>query len=583
MKFKLSLLLIMLFIGYDVLADNNTPRRPLPKSVTSIVSTTAYQNDVAAADYDLVMNELLSKIDKNPENYSLYISVIDLALRAKKYDVSIEYLNKLKEIKDENELSPYIINQIANLKEKTIALNKYTRVKSPVYMNLALMSLLLDENINAEKYVKLAVSNCVNTDMLRDTIQTVFWSTGNFENAVAVCNFYLSLYRNDIEMRKVKLNYLAEMKNYLAVLTEYKNMPQEDVDDDIIYKVYMSLVETKASEREILKTLFDTDAASNRKYACYYSLYKLADDRDDNETAQKYAEKLKKEYPETIEAVFTEVSGLIQAGKNQEAMDLLEASRDKIIEDYNIQEYDKFMMAITDEPINELMQLLGQGYYTKVLNIIDSGTIPETQSLLFLKARCYTELEQFNNAIETINKLNDDYALKGFALAIYYMKTENYSLARECLEKQLQEYPIETPPRAKELLNEINQKEAEQYVSQIINAFDAQNYHETMRLINKALSIDPNSSELYFYKGLTMIAQNNYAGSTAALYKSIELDKNNAFAYYYLAIAFDNLSEKSNALSYYKKFLTSVSNEDYNENDKIEYAKMRIQKLQSGQ
>lgn len=582
MKFKLSLLLLILCVGYDALADNNYVRRPLPKSVTSIVSTTAYQNDVAAADYDLVMNELLSKIEKSPENYSLYISVIDLALRAKKYDVSITYLNKLKDIKDENELSPYILNQIANLKEKTIALNKYTRVKSPVYMNLALMSLLLEENSAAEKYVKLAVSNCVDTDMLRETIQTVFWTTGNYENAVAVCNFYLSLYRNDIEMRKVKINYLAEMNNYLAILNEFNSMPKEEVDDDIIYKVYMSLIQTKASEREILRTLFDSDAAVNRKYACYYSLFKLADDREDYETAQKYAEKLKKDYPETIEAAFAEVSGLIHAGKDQEAMDLLESSRDKIIEDYDIQEYDRLMMAITAEPMNELISLYQQGHVKKVLDIIESGTIPETPGLNFVKARCLIDLGQLDKAYGTINELNDSFPTKNFVLALYYFATENYDFARKYLEKQLIEFPDQTPIKAKELLNEINQKEAEQYVNQILNSFDAQNYPETMRLINKALSIDPNSSELYFYKGLTLIAQNNYAASTAALYKSIELDNNNAFAYYYLAIAFDNLSEKSNALSYYKKFLNSVSNEDYNENDKIEYANMRIQKIQSG-
>ena len=100
-----------------------------------------------------------------------------------------------------------------------------------------------------------------------------------------------------------------------------------------------------------------------------------------------------------------------------------------------------------------------------------------------------------------------------------------------------------------------------------------------MRLIDEALKIDPNSSVLYFYRGLAYIDQSNYAASTASLYKSIELDPNNALAYYFLGIAFDNLSEYKNALIYYKKFLEILPANELGESERAEYAQTRINAL----
>ena len=101
-----------------------------------------------------------------------------------------------------------------------------------------------------------------------------------------------------------------------------------------------------------------------------------------------------------------------------------------------------------------------------------------------------------------------------------------------------------------------------------------------MRLIDEALTINKKDPNLYFYKALTYIAQNNYASSTASLYKCIELDKNNALAYFYLGTAFDNLSEHENALQNYQKFINLLPFDAYGESEKREYALERIKRLQ---
>ena len=71
---------------------------------------------------------------------------------------------------------------------------------------------------------------------------------------------------------------------------------------------------------------------------------------------------------------------------------------------------------------------------------------------------------------------------------------------------------------------------------------------------------------------------NKYAQSTAFLYKAAELD-NIPSAYYYLGVAFDNLSEPKNALENYKKYINGLSDDDFEESEKRDYAKARILKL----
>ena len=131
-----------------------------------------------------------------------------------------------------------------------------------------------------------------------------------------------------------------------------------------------------------------------------------------------------------------------------------------------------------------------------------------------------------------------------------------------------------------QLLDKLNELDVSDYISQIIDTYEAQNYEETERLIDEALKIAPNSAVLYYYQGLTYIAKNNYAASTASLYKSLELDSSNIFTYYYLGITFDNLSEYENAYNCYVQFLKLLPPDELGESDKIQHAKSRINKLQ---
>ena len=163
------------------------------------------------------------------------------------------------------------------------------------------------------------------------------------------------------------------------------------------------------------------------------------------------------------------------------------------------------------------------------------------------------------------------------AFAYIYLQEDDVESARKYVDGSLK---INSENRtALTLLDLINNAETKKFHGKIASCVESQNYTEAVRLINEAKSINKKDSALYYYMGLIYIAQNNYSASTAELYKCLEYDPDNNLANFYLGIAFDNLSEKSNALMYYQKYIGQVKSDDFGESERKEYAKVRIQKL----
>lgn len=582
MKLKLCLLLLILSIGYDSLAasvvENNNAR--MTGKPTSIVRSSYYDNNTSSADYSMILEELKTKVDKNPNNYSLYVPLIDAYIKTKNYKDAFNELSFLLSLKDQNKLSDSILKQIQQLYMKTAEANRYSRSNSPVYVNLAMLSLILNNNDLAEKYIKKAVVNVSDSELMIDGIKTVFDYTGNLDGAVSVCNLYSSLNKSDNpDLRRLKISYLLQSNNITAALNEYQDyIKNPNVDDNAMrYEIYEVLAAKNSSDKEIIKTLYP--ATIEDESFCYFDLYKLLQSSDSYTDAKKYAAKLEKSYPNSVYTGIVKAEALMQAGKVDEAKEVMEALKSKLTTTGDIEIYNSIVASMSAQPVQEAFSLFNQGHYQSALSILDN--LPSSVGTLALRARCYIELGQMQNALDLLNQAmatgSDSFVVNG-QFGYYYYALGDYTTARKYINSCLSEQPDYEP--ALVLLNKLNQVDAQRYVNQIISAFDAQNYAEAMRIINKALKIDPKSAELYYYKGLTYIAQNNYAASTAALYKSLELDNSNVLSYYFLGIAFDNLSEHQNALANYKKFVQLFPDDEYGESDKIRYAQSRIKKLQ---
>ena len=588
MKLKICLLLLILSVGYESLAnaiiDRSLPNRNSAINKSSIVHSSIFEDKIQEQDYESIINDLNNQINENPEEYSLYVSLIEAYIKNKNYNEAYDKLLFLKYMKDQDKLSDENNEEIKKLYFNISKYSKYLRQKSSIYVELALLAILNDNYIAAENYIKNSVKNVTNQDIVINGINIVFENTQNYIDAVSTYNLFLSLNKaNTNEVKKHKIYFLLKSNNLNAALYEYSDLLQNN--DDLYsyqkYELLKAMIESNINDKKIYETFYKNKDGSLLNF--YFEAYNLLEENKNNDLAKHYADKIVKEFPDSTSAEFIKAINLINQGKNIEAYNILNSLRNRISAEDEINLFNRLLVLISGDNFSEVLGLLDQGYYKQAIEILNSKNIIESELTLALKAKCYIELNQMKKALECLNKgltYNPNYYLLNLNFAEYYQRNDNCELARKYAEKAYN-LSINDIQRdvSQSVINSINEIEAGKYTNKINSALDSQNYEEAMRLIDEALSIDPNSSELYFYKGLCNIAQSNYAESTAALYKSIELDENNVLAHFYLGVAFDNLSEEQNALNYYERFLQLLAVDEYQETEKAEYARARIQKI----
>lgn len=588
MKLKTCILLLIFVFGYESLANAIVDRSNFSNnssiSKSSIVRSSIYENDEITQDYGIIIEDLLEKIQATPDNYSLYIQLIDAYIKSQNYHEALDKLMFLVEEKSENKLSEENKQEINQLYHNIAEYSKYKKNKSSIFVNLGALALLNDDYPTAEKYIKNSIRNITDQYLVLLGINYIYSVTENYNEAISACNLLASLNKSNVNsIKKLKIYYFIKDDNLNAALIEYKELclKGDDIGPKLKYELFKTMSKNNFSEKKIAETLFSQYGKDINK--SYYALYNLLLEEGDNEYSSIYAKIIKKEFPDSLTAKFFDIENMINNNKKKEAFDALNSIRAKITTEQDITTFNRLLLLLSKDPIFESVNLINKGYYKQALDILNSGNIIETEIILSLKARCCMELGRMQEAIEYLNKAyayNQNTLLVNLQFGYYYFYNSDYITSRKYSERALQlAISDEEKDLAYKLIDKLNEIESGVYINQIISAFDSQNYKESMRLTDEALAIDPKSSILYYYKGINYIAQNNYAASTAALYKAIELDENNALAYYYLGIAFDNLSEQKNALSCYENFIKLLPQDEYQENEKVEYAKNRIQKI----
>lgn len=581
MSLKVCCLAVIFFVGCSAFADAIVQRR-YPSKTTAIQSSSiVYSNSDSRYDSDSLqpaIKEIQKKINITPNDYILYASLVDLYMKTKDYDKAYDELVFLANLARQNKLNATTKNYISGVYENIKKNSKYSRTKAPIYVNLAMMALILDDKENAEAYINAAADYPLNLNVLKSALTIIFDLTGNSEKAIGVCDKIIAKNLNDIEIRKIKAAYYIQNKNKDAAIVEYsKILDIQPSDEDSKYYLYKLLSSKNASEKDILKHLYKTDKPNYE--TVYYELANMLLKNGELNSSKLYANALVEKYPNNANGYIILSEIYQKEGKLKESYEILSKARDKADSNESIAKYNVLLAKLSDEPVKEANSLIATGLYQQALDVLD-GANQENLYVILTQARANYLLNEKQQTLALLNKAmtlypenSDVYCAFGYI----YLKEKDIESARKYVNNSLRINPKNKT--AIDLQDMVNKAEASKFTNQIISAFEAQNYTESMRLIDEALKINAKDPVLYYYKALTYIAQNNYAASTALLYKCIELDKNNIPAYFYLGIAFDNLSEPENALVYYQKFINLLPKDDYGESEKLNYAKTRIEKL----
>lgn len=531
--------------------------------------------------YDVPIDELKGKIAKYPNDYELYASLVGLYFRTNQFKEAYPELVFLNNLARNNKLGENTLKVLKDTKKSAINNANYVKDKSYLYLDFALLNLILKDTVQAEKNILSASRVIKDQKLFVETADMVFGSTKNYEGAVNSIDNILYSTANNAELRKLKATYLKQLNRKDEALREYLQILAANKNDaDALYYAYDLLSYKNLSEKDLFKNLFGDNTENYESQ--YGKLVQTLLDHDDISEAKFQAQKLVKKYPDNVDGYIVLSDIYRREGKLQESYDALKIVRDKADSKESISKYNVLLAKLSDEPVSEADGLMNNGLYEQALNVLQDANQDNLYVILSM-ARANYFLDKKQTALELLNKAMSFYPNNSdvfYYFSFYFYQERDMKNARKYA---LESLKIDENNRfSKNMIDLINKFESDKYLDQITSSVELQNFAEALRLTNEALKINQKDTNLYYNKGLIYVLMNNYAAATAPLYKAIELDRRNALAYYYLAVAFDNLAENGNALMYYKQFLSLIPVDNYGESEKIQNAKNRIQKLSSG-
>ena len=581
MKIKLFGLVVILSFFNVAFADSVIEKRTIPRrsaiQSTNMVFTSSSERPVYNV-YNSAIKEIQNKISQNPNDYSYYVALIELYIKSNQNKQAYEELVFLNNLAMKNKLSTKDIKSVDELRTTLSKSVRYERNLFWLYINLAMTNLIMQDSESAIQCIVSASRNISDAKVLVDALGKVFDFTGDYNSAIQTIDKILLANPSNIELRKHKANYLIQIgKTEDAVKEMVQVLLIQPNDNDTKYSMLKLLTSQSASEKDILKKLYPNKVVDYQN--AYFDIAELFMQNNDLNNAKEYAAKLVKKYPENANGYILLSEIYKKEGNLKDSMEALSYVRDKADNNEQISKYNVLLAKLSDQPTKEADSLMNNGLYAQALNVLESSDQNNLYVILGM-ARANYFLENKQTSFELLNKAMSLYPNNPdvFYYFAYILFNEgDIESSRNYLSQAFKVNP--NHQFSLHLLDVLNKFDSDKYVTQIISAFEAQNYEESMRLINEALSINKKDSGLYYYQGLTYIAMNNYAAATAPLYKAIDLDKKNTLAYFYLGLSFDNLSEPDNALAYYRKFIELLPSDDYGESEKLNYAKSRIEKL----
>ena len=231
----------------------------------------------------------------------------------------------------------------------------------------------------------------------------------------------------------------------------------------------------------------------------------------------------------------------------------------------------------TDEKLAAAAEYYNNKDYQNAINEYLKIQPPTSDSMLGA-ASAYQNMNDIDNAIIYYKKAlnlapqNSDIA---YYIGALYADKEDYNNAKTYTDKALT--LNKDNKQAQELLESLNAQLASKDLEKAISLFENEQYGESLALLNKVLSTEPNDAYALYYRGMIYDTQKKYNEAISDYKKAMNISPDLTIVNYLIAVDYDTLGQYKNALPYYKTFTSKYTEQD----EYLKYAQTRAGELEN--
>ena len=431
----------------------------------------------------------------------------------------------------------------------------------------------LDEALRYYSKAEYLDPSNVNT---RINVGTLYQQKGDFKTAITAYDSVLTIYPDNVLANLYKAQSLAAIGDDKKATELYKKVLTLDPGNKTAQNEMINMVRGTMTTAQFVDYIKKNNPQNASDILYNYALdlhkqNKLAD------SIAIYNEviKLTPSNPEVY------VNLAIAQGQNKNydsALATLNSANTKFPNNSQVKDALKSIQAqSTDEKLASAAEYYNNKDYQNAVNEYLKIQPPTSDSMLGA-ASAYQNMNDIDNAIVYYKKAlnlspkNSDIA---YYIGALYADKEDYTNAKTYTDKAL--VLNKDNKQAQELLESLNAQLASQDLEKAINLFESEQYSESLVLLNKILSIEPNDAYALYYRGMIYDTQKKYNEAIADYKKAIDISPELTIVNYLIAVDYDTLGQYKNALPYYKTFTDKYTEQD----EYLKYAQTRAGELEN--
>lgn len=409
----------------------------------------------------------------------------------------------------------------------------------------------------------------------RLNLGTLYQQKGDNKTAIKIYDSVLILYPDNVVANLYKAQANAALGNTKEALGGYQKVIALDPANNQAQAQMLDLIKTNMTTAQFIEYVKRNMAGSNPSELFYNYALDLHKQNKLADSITMYNEALKLN-PQNPEISINLAIAQNQAGSPENALVTLKNASAKFPQNTQIKDA---INSINNDIINTKLSNAASYFdkkdYKNAITEYSKINPPTLDSLLGI-ASSYQAMEDNTNAIAFYQKAlqmeptNSDIA---YYIAVLYAENEDIENAKTYLNKSIA--LNKNNQKALDFMQNLNEHISSDNLNKAISFYEAEQYDESLELLNKVIASDSSNAYAYYYRGMIYDVKEKRNEAINDFKKAYTLNKEFEIVNYLIAADYDALGKTKDAVSYYKLYANSNAPDD----EYKQYAKARIDEL----